>query len=164
MNWNFNYNEWHNRCKCIIYCGAVDELLDYQLGELEWRSLKFEDISFKYDGYSGQGMAVKNDVSTSKYTRYVEHMWFMSSKVFIDITSIITKEQPDKWERGKERYYSVNNADTEIKYDAYRDLLMRKMPEVELGGRLGKYKYFDMDDTIYEAIKDAEKLIQIHRK
>jgi UDP-galactopyranose mutase len=164
LNWNFNYNEWHNRCKCIIYCGAVDELLDYQLGELEWRSLKFEDISFKYDGYSGQGMAIKNDVSTSKYTRYVEHMWFMPSKVFVDITSIITKEQPDKWERGKERYYSVNNADTEIKYDAYRDLLMRKMPEVELGGRLGKYKYFDMDDTIYEAMRDAEKLIQIHRK
>ena len=164
LNWNFNYNEWHNRCKCIIYCGAVDELLDYQLGELEWRSLKFEDISFKYDGYSGQGMAIKNDVSTSKYTRYVEHMWFMPSKVFVDITSIITKEQPEKWERGKERYYSVNNADTEIKYDAYRDLLMRKMPEVELGGRLGKYKYFDMDDTIYEAMRDAEKLIQIHQK
>jgi UDP-galactopyranose mutase len=164
LNWNFNYNEWHNRCKCIIYCGAVDELLDYQLGELEWRSLKFEDISFKYDGYNGQGMAIKNDVSTSKYTRYVEHMWFMPSKVFVDIISIITKEQPDKWERGKERYYSVNNANTEIKYDTYRDLLMRKMPEVELGGRLGKYKYFDMDDTIYEAMRDAEKLIQIHRK
>lgn len=164
LNWNFNYNEWHNRCKCIIYCGAVDELLDYQLGELEWRSLKFEDISFKYDGYSGQGMAIKNDVSTSKYTRYVEHMWFTPSKVFVDITSIITKEQPDKWERGKERYYSVNNTNTEIKYDAYRDLLMRKMPEVELGGRLGKYKYFDMDDTIYEAMRDAEKLIQIHQK
>lgn len=164
LNWNFNYNEWHNRCKCIIYCGAIDELLDYQLGVLEWRSLKFEDISFKYDGYNGQGMAIKNDVSTSKYTRYVEHMWFMQSKVFVDITSIITKERPDKWERGKERYYSVNNADTEIKYDAYRDLLMRKMPEVELGGRLGKYKYFDMDDTIYEAMRDAEKLIQIHHK
>lgn len=164
LNWNFNYNEWHNRCKCIIYCGAVDELLDYQLGELEWRSLKFEDISFKYDGYSGQGMAVKNDVSTSKYTRYVEHMWFMPSKVFVDITSIITSEQPDKWERGKERYYAINNSKTEELYNAYRDLLLQQMPEVELGGRLGKYKYFDMDDTIFEAMKDAEKLIQIHRK
>ena len=164
LNWNFNYNEWHNRCKCIIYCGAVDELLDYQLGELEWRSLRFEDKEYIYNGYNGQGTAVINDVSTNTYTRCVEHMWFDIKHVSVDNTSIMTYEYPDKWERGKERYYAINNPNTEVKYNAYVDLLLRKMPEVELGGRLGKYKYFDMDDTIYEAMQDAEKLIQIHKK
>ena len=138
LNWNFNYNEWHNKCKCIIYCGAIDELLDYQLGELEWRSLKFEDMEYQYNGFNGQGMTIKNDVSTNKYTRYVEHMWFT------------------------QKYYAVNNSKTEKLYNAYRDLLLQQMPEVELGGRLGKYKYFDMDDTIFEAMKDAEKLININ--
>ena len=164
LNWNFNYNEWHNKCKCIIYCGAIDELLDYQLGELEWRSLKFEDMEYQYNGFNGQGMVVKNDVSTNKYTRYVEHMWFTPNVMYEGIKSIITSEQPDKWEHGKEKYYAVNNSKTEELYNAYRDLLLQQMPEVELGGRLGKYKYFDMDDTIFEAMKDAEKLIQIHRK
>ena len=164
LNWNFNYNEWHNKCKCIIYCGAIDELLDYQLGELEWRSLKFEDMEYQYNGFNGQGMVVKNDVSTNKYTRYVEHMWFTPNVIYEGIKSIITSEHPDKWERGKEKYYAVNNSKTEELYNGYKDLLLQQMPEVELGGRLGKYKYFDMDDTIFEAMKDAEKLIQIHRK
>ena len=164
LNWNFNYNEWHNRCKCIIYCGAVDELLNYELGELEWRSLRFEHKEYVYNGYNGQGTSVMNDVSENPYTRCVEHMWFTPDKVKINNVSILTYEYPDKWERGKERYYVVNNSKTEVLYNAYVDLLLQKMPEVELGGRLGKYKYFDMDDTIYEAMKDAEKLIQIHRK
>ena len=164
LNWNFNYNEWYNRCKCIIYCGAVDELLDYQLGELEWRSLKFEDTSFTYNGFNGQGMSIKNDVSTNECTRYIEHMWFTPNAVYDGITSIITREIPDNWERGKERYYAVNNSNTNLKYEAYKDLLLRQMPKVELGGRLGKYKYFDMDDTIFEAMRDAQKLMQIYSK
>ena len=85
-------------------------------------------------------------------------MWFTPEKVYNSITSIITSEQPVKWKKGKEKYYPVNNNNTEILYNAYLDLLHEKMPNVELGGRLGKYKYFDMDDTILEAMKDAEKL------
>ena len=165
LNWNFNYNEWHNRCKVIIYCGAIDELLDYQLGELEWRSLRFEDTEFEYNGFNGQGTAVINDVSNvNSYTRSIEHMWFLPKYALVGTQSILTYEYSDNWERGKEQYYAVNNQNTEVKYNAYVDLLLRRMPEVELGGRLGKYKYFDMDDTIYEAMRDAEKLIQIHKK
>ena len=164
LNWNFNYNEWHNRCKAIIYCGAIDELLNYQLGELEWRSLRFEDTEFEYNGFNGQGTAVINDVSKNPYTRSIEHMWFLPKYALVGTLSILTYEYPDKWEIGKERYYPINNEKTEVLYNAYVDLLSKKMPEVELGGRLGKYKYFDMDDTIYEAMQDAEKLIQKYEK
>ena len=160
-----SYSYWKNNIKCaIIYCGAIDELLNYQLGELEWRSLQFDDSQYIYEGINGQGIAIKNDITTSKYTRYIEHMWFTPNKVYSGITSIITSEQPIKWERGKERFYAVENIDTLVKYQAYKDLLLKEMPKVELGGRLGKYKYFDMDDAIFEAMKDAEKLIQIHKK
>lgn len=161
-NTEFDYEYWKDKVKTIIYCGSIDELLNYELGELEWRSLKFKDTSYIYNGSNGQGTSVKNDVSKHKYTRYIEHMWFTPEKVYNGITSIITSEQPVKWKKGNEKYYPINNNYTETLYNAYLDLLHKKMPNVELGGRLGKYKYFDMDDTILEAMKDAEKLIEIH--
>lgn len=158
---NINYEYWKDQCNYnIIYCGAVDELLHYQFGPLEWRSLQFHDESFIYDGANGQGMAIKNDVSTSPYTRYIEHMWFTPDKVCEGMTSIITKEQPDNWELGKERYYAVNNEQTEQIYQKYVGQLSKVMPKIRLGGRLGKYRYFDMDDTIIEAINDANHLMQ----
>lgn len=160
------YNYWENEdnCKNIIYCGSVDELLNYELGELEWRSLKFTDTIYEYNGKNGQAMSIKNDVSTSKYTRYVEHMWFTPEKVKPGIISIITSEQPDLWERGKEKYYAINNCHTDRLYKDYVDLLQKRMPKIQLGGRLGKYKYFDMDDTILEAMNDAALLIQKYSK
>lgn len=161
-NTEFDYEYWEDKVKTIIYCGSIDELLNYELGELEWRSLKFKDSSYVYNGSNGQGTSVKNDVSKHKYTRYIEHMWFTPEKVYNGITSIITSEQPVKWKKGREKYYPINNNYTETLYNAYLDLLLKKMPNVELGGRLGKYKYFDMDDTILEAMKDAKKLIEIH--
>ena len=75
-------------------------------------------------------------------------MWFTPEKVYNGVTSIITSEQPVKWKKGKEKYYPVNNNNTEILYNSYLDLLHEKMPNVELGGRLGKYKYFDMAPII----------------
>lgn len=161
-NTEFDYEYWEDKVKTIIYCGSIDELLNYELGELEWRSLKFKDSSYIYNGSNGQGTSVKNDVSKHKYTRYIEHMWFTPEKVYNGITSIITSEQPVKWKKGREKYYPINNNYTETLYNAYLDLLLKKMPNVELGGRLGKYKYFDMDDTILEAMKDAKKLIEIN--
>ena len=149
---NINYN--------IIYCGAVDELLDYQLGKLEWRSLNFEDKEFIYNEHNGQGTSIVNDVSDKPYTRCIEHMWFRPSKVKNGIISIQTFEFPENWEPGKERYYPINNAKTDKQYKEYIELLNKEMPKMILGGRLGKYKYFDMDDTIAEAIKDARELIE----
>lgn len=160
-----SYKYWKDNVKYgIIYCGAVDELLEYQLGELEWRSLRFEDKQIEYNGHNGQGSPIINDVSTNPYTRCIEHMWFMPNNVKIGTKSILTFEYPDNWERGKERYYAVNNYSTEKKYQAYIDLLQKQMPKIILGGRLGKYRYFDMDDTIAEAIKDADELAEKYLK
>lgn len=155
----FDYNFWKGKVNHIIYCGAVDELLNYKYGTLEWRSLKFNDISYDYDGYNGLGTSVINYVNKNiAKTRCVEHMYFQPRKVRKGITSIITEETPDDWELGKERYYAVNNEYTENLYNKYVELLKQKMPEVQLGGRLGKYRYFDMDDTIAEAMEDAQKI------
>ena len=155
-----DYEYWISQVKHgIIYCGAVDELLNYELGELEWRSLRFEDKEYIYDGYNSQGCAIINDVSTNPWTRTIEHMWFLPYQSTGN-ESIITTEYPDKWEKGKERYYPVNNDETEKKYQEYVDLLEKRMPLVRLGGRLGKYKYFDMDDTIYEAMEDVKNILK----
>lgn len=145
----------------IIYCGAVDELLEYQLGKLEWRSLRFDDDSYIYNGHNGQGTSVINDVSSKNmHTRSIEHMWFTPEYAKNRVKSIITYEYPEKWEIGKERYYAVNNLETEKKYKEYIELMQKQMPKIILGGRLGKYRYFDMDDTILEAINDTKILVE----
>ena len=159
-----DYDLWKDKVKKIIYCGAVDELLKYKYGSLGWRSLRFEDTKYIYDGYNGQGTAIINDVSINNhYTRTIEHMWFMPNKIYNGIESIITNEYPDDWYIGKERYYSINNKETEKLYQKYVFILNQQMPKIMLGGRLGKYKYFDMDDTIKEAMQDADKIIKKYK-
>ena len=162
FNTEFTYNDydyWRTKIRFnIIFCGPVDELLNYKFGALEWRSLKFVDKTFEYNGHNGQGTAIINNVSKEPYTRCCEHMWFTPNKIIKGITSIQTYEFPDTWYRTKERFYSINNAHTEELYNKYVQELYKEMPKIMLGGRLGKYKYFDMDDTIAEAFKDANNI------
>lgn len=162
LNTEFDYSFWKGKVDNIIYCGAVDELLNYELGELEWRSLKFKDIYYDYNGYDGQGAAIINNVSINdKCTRMVDHMYFQPRRLkdMIGKEAVATCEYPINWERGKERYYPINNERNEELYRQYVTLLNEKMPEIILGGRLGKYRYFDMDDTIAEALQDAENIL-----
>ena len=162
LNYNFNYNEWRGRCKNIIYCGAVDELLNYKLGELEWRSLRFEHTTYEYNGHNGQGTPVINYINSDvEATRSTEHMYFTKERWNgkTNFKSVITTEYPDNYEKGKERYYPVVSYSNIDLYNRYVELLNKVMPEVMLGGRLGKYKYFDMDRAIKEAINDAATII-----
>ena len=158
---------WSTLAKNVIYCGAVDELLDYKLGELEWRSLKFKNKQYTYNGRNGQGTAVINYTGPKpKATRSIEHMYFTKERwnqILPNINSfdsVITTEYPDDYKKGKERYYPINNDKNNDLYNQYVELLKHEMPNVQLGGRLGKYKYFDMDDTIKEAINDALQIIE----
>ena len=157
-----NIDYWNSQAKWVIYCGAVDELCDYELGELEWRSLNFDEKVI--DTTNFQGIPIMNFTSADvAYTRVIEHKWFTPYKYneiaagkSIDGNTVITFEYPKKWERGMDMYYSVNNDKTNILYHNYCELLKMKYPNLYLGGRLGLYKYMDMDDTILAAMEFVE--------
>lgn len=136
-----------------IYTGSVDELLDYELGELEYRSLTFEEKLIEEETF--QGVAVMNftDIETP-YTRIIEHKYFHNTN---QKNTIISYEYPTKWERGLEAFFSINDEVNQKKYYAYKKLLKKIHPDIILGGRLGLYRYLDMDKTIELAMKLVEE-------
>ena len=133
----------------IIYTGMIDEYYDYRFGNLEWRSLKFENEIYEdIDNY--QGNAVVNYTShNERFTRIIEHKHFEFNKCK---GTIITKEYPIEWKIGTEAYYPVNDDRNNILFEKYRELA-NKEEKVIFGGRLGNYKYYDMDKIIAEALK-----------
>jgi len=130
----------------------IDEYFDYRLGELEYRSLRFETTELpEEDNY--QGNAVVNYTEREvPYTRIIEHKHFEFGK---QPGTVITKEYPAEWKRGDEPYYPVNDEKNGRLYEAYRKLAEREK-NVLFGGRLGQYRYYDMDRTIEAALKMAE--------
>ena len=139
----------------IIYTGPIDELFDYQYGPLSYRSLKFANE--KLDCKSYQDSAVVNYTSLDvPYTRIIEHKHFEFNQC--DGT-IITKEYPEKWTLGKERFYPVNNDENAELFEKYKALALKK-EKFYLGGRLGMYKYFDMDDTIAAAFELLKGILE----
>lgn len=138
-----------------IYTGPVDAYFDYCYGPLEYRSLDFEEETMDTDNY--QGNAVVNYTAADvPYTRIIEHKWFES--IPSDKT-VITREYPADWKHGMEPYYPVNDEKNNALYARYKALADQE-ENVLFGGRLGQYRYFDMDQVIASAIRAAEKLIQ----
>ena len=136
----------------IIFTGPIDKFYDYRFGELEYRSLRFETEVLNTSNY--QGNAVVNYTEYEiPYTRIIEHKHF--DYVDTDKT-IITREYPDKWDKDKEPYYTINDERNTNLYNKYKEL-SEKDNKVIFGGRLGQYKYFDMDKVIAEALKCVEK-------
>ncbi len=131
----------------IIYTGMIDEFFNCKFGKLEYRSLKFETETLNVENY--QGNAVVNYTEYEiPYTRIIEHKHFEFGH---QPKTIITKEYPKTWQDGDEPYYSVNDEKNNKLYDEYKKLA-DKEKNVIFGGRLGMYKYFDMDDTIQAAL------------
>ena len=144
----------------IIYCGSVDELLDYSFGELEWRSLMFKDETYLYNGHNGQGCPLLNDFSTKhQYTRSIDHIFLNATQP--NVETIVTYEYPQKWKRGLERYYPIENDRNNILYERYCSLLSEKHPNIHLGGRIGLFRYMNMDDTIFSAMNYCKTLTKI---
>ena len=136
----------------IVYTGMIDKFFDYKLGELEYRSLHFETEEKNIDNY--QGNAVINYTEAEiPYTRIIEHKHFEFGKGDKDKT-IITREYPADWHRGDEPYYPVNNKHNNDLYAKYADLA-KKQDKVIFGGRLGQYKYYNMDQVIVAALDAA---------
>jgi len=138
----------------VIYTGMIDEYYDYKLGTLEYRSLRFE-VEKMPDTDDFQGNAVVNytDAETP-YTRILEHKHFEFNNCK---GTIITREYPAEWKKGDEPYYPMNNDKNNELYESYRKLA-EDDGDVIFGGRLGKYKYYDMDDTIADAMQDFERI------
>lgn len=143
-----NREYFENIADKIIFTGMIDQFYDYQFGELEYRSLRFETEELKQSNY--QGNAVVNYTEYEiPYTRIIEHKHFE----YIDSEdTIITREYPDKWNKEKEPYYPINDQKNEDLYHKY-EKLAKQQNKVIFGGRLGKYKYYDMDKVIEESMK-----------
>ena len=132
----------------VLYTGMIDEYFDYVLGELEYRSLRFEhELLEGEENY--QGNAVVNYTEREiPYTRIIEHKHF---EFGTQPDTIITKEYPAEWKKGDEPYYPVNNERNHTLFEEYRKMA-DKEKNVLFGGRLGQYRYYDMDKVIEAAL------------
>ena len=142
----------------IIYCGQVDELLDYELGVLPWRSLRFEEEKTE----NGLGEAVINEADKDvPYTRAHDYKYYQihQPEVISQKVSIVAREYPANFEKGEEAYYPVDNVESQKLYNEYVELCLERYPNMILGGRLGAYKYWDMDLAIKNALELAEKIL-----
>lgn len=134
----------------IIYTGCIDEFFDYKFGALEYRSLKFETETLNTENF--QGNAVVNFTSRDiPYTRIIEHKHFEFGN---QPKTVISREYPIKWERGMEPYYPINDEKNNALFNRYKSLA-QQFPGVLFGGRLGQYKYYDMDKVIRAALDMA---------
>ncbi len=137
----------------VVYTGMLDEYFDYSLGELEYRSLRFEE-EFIEGEENYQGNAVVNYTEREiPYTRIIEHKHFEFGK---QPDTVITREYPAEWKKGDEPYYPVNNEKNDALFAQYCKLAAEEK-NVLFGGRLGQYKYYDMDKVIEAAFEMCEK-------
>lgn len=133
----------------VLFTGMIDEYFEHKLGNLEYRSLRFETQELpECDNY--QGNAVVNYTEREvPYTRIIEHKHFEFGK---QPGTVITREYPAEWKPGDEPYYPVNNEKNNALYEEYKKLAASEQ-NVLFGGRLGQYRYFDMDKTILSALE-----------
>lgn len=144
-----NKDYWNTQAKNIIYTGAIDEFYDYKFGELEYRSLKFEVERIEKEFYQ-KNCVINYTEREVPYTRIIEHKYFENDKS--DVTWI-AKEYPADYKKGLEKFYPMNDEKNNNLYKKYAELASNEK-NIFFGGRLGKYKYYDMDDVIAEALKD----------
>ena len=145
--WKASVGELPKNTK-VVYTGAIDEYFDYCYGALEYRSLRFEHE--RHDETDNlQGVAVVNYTdNTVPYTRTIEHKHFEFGK---QAFTIVSREYPFEWEPGVEPYYPINDSKNQMRYEKYA-ALAKTCGNVFFGGRLGTYRYTDMQDTIISAL------------
>ena len=147
-----NVEYYKNMADKIVYTGPIDEYYNYCFGELDWRSLKFETKILNKENF--QGNAVVNYTGHEvDYTRVIEHKHFEYGN---QEKTVITYEYPADYEKGMEKYYTVNDDKNNELAEKYRHLA-DKEENVIFGGRLAEYKYYDMDDVIKSAFEICKK-------
>ncbi len=136
----------------IVYTGAIDAYFDYQLGTLEYRSVRFENEVLDMSNFQGNAAVNYTDAETP-WTRIIEHKWFEFGD---QPKTVISREYSSEWKLGDEPYYPVNDEKNGNLYAEYKKLADAES-NVIFGGRLGEYKYYDMDAVIASALEMCEK-------
>lgn len=145
----------------VIYTGAIDAYFDYSLGNLEYRSVRFETEVLDKPNFQGN-VAVNYTDAETPWTRIIEHKWFEFGKdeEGNDLPkTVISREYSSEWKPGDEPYYPVNDERNGKLYQKYKELA-DKEENVIFGGRLGEYKYYDMDAVIASALDCAGRIIK----
>ena len=138
---------WEEAAEKIVFTGPIDAYFSYRFGALEYRSLRFETEVLAMDNY--QGVAVVNYTEASvPYTRITEHKHFLKTEVH---STVITREYPQAWTVEREAFYPINNARNNALYEKYHKE-SEVCDRVRFGGRLGTYRYYNMDQIVEQAL------------
>ncbi len=153
---NTDYFEWikanQNSAVKTVFTGMIDRFFDYRLGVLEYRSVRFETEKLDCENHQGNAVVNYTDIEVP-YTRIIEHKHFeFGNQPF----TIISREYSSEWKTGSEPYYPINNNRNNKLYGEYKKLT-KSTPDVIFGGRLGNYKYYDMDKVIDAALAVVKK-------
>ena len=149
--------KWDDMAKKVVYTGPIDAYFDYCLGYLEYRSVRFENELLDKPNFQGNAAVNYTDRETP-WTRIIEHKWFEFGKDENgnDLPkTVISREYSSEWKPGDEPYYPVNDEKNGALYQKYKELA-DKEENVIFGGRLGEYKYYDMDAVIASVLEKCE--------
>jgi len=152
---------WNSLADLVIYTGPIDAYFGYSLGALEYRSVRFETEVIPKPNYQGNAAVNYTDAETP-WTRIIEHKWFQFGKDDNgnDLPeTVISREYSSEWKLGDEPYYPVNDKRNSDLYAEYREMADEEN-KVIFGGRLGEYKYYDMDQVIASALERAEEILK----
>ena len=153
-----NKDYWDGMADRVVYTGPIDAYFNFALGNLEYRSVRFENETLDMPNFQGNAAVNYTDAETP-WTRIIEHKWFEFGKddEGQDIPkTVISREFSSEWKPGDEPYYPVNDEKNGKLYQSYKELA-EKESKVIFGGRLGEYKYYDMDAVIAAALAMAER-------
>lgn len=150
-----NREKWNNIADTIIYTGAIDAFYNYKLGALEYRSVRFETEVLDKPNFQGNAAVNYTDRETP-WTRIIEHKWF---EFGTQPKTVISREYSSEWKLGDEPYYPVNDEKNNQLYEQYKRMAQQEK-KIIFGGRLGEYKYYDMDMVIASALKMSKQILE----
>ena len=147
-----NKGDWDALAKKVVYTGPIDAYFGFRLGMLQYRSVRFETEILDTDNFQGNAVVNYTDRETP-FTRIIEHKWFDPAG---QEKTVVSREYSSEWKPGDEPYYPVNDEKNAALYSRYKALADRES-RVIFGGRLGQYRYYDMDAVVAAALDAAEK-------
>ena len=151
--------EYDTLAEKVVYTGPIDAYFDYRLGTLEYRSVRFENELLDIPNFQGNAAVNYTDRETP-WTRIIEHKWFTFGKdeEGNDLPkTVISREYSSEWKQGDDPYYPVNDEKNTALYEQYKELASHEK-NILFGGRLGEYKYYDMDKVIASALEKSREI------